>query len=281
VVHGITMLRALERSAASASERIVFLAPSAAAAYGSFNRVDVNADRHEALLRDVQRFRGGIYLKDGAIHQSQLTRDGRHITPEDSGSWHMVLLDDAKRVDGCALYLDHDPDVTVEELRVKSCPLATDATWRPTFMSALRQELAHAREEGLRYVEVGGWAVSEKSRRTAGSLALALAVYGFANRGAGALAMTTATFRHCSSKILKRLGGSRFEADGVTLPPYYDPRYRCLMELLRFDSRRPNPHYSSLIDQIGSTLHKVTVIASPARPRDLLIAPPAVHALAS
>lgn len=257
------MLKALERSAASASERIVFLAPSAAAAYESFASVAVDAARHERLLHEVQRFRGDIYLKDGALQAAQLT-DGRHVTPEDANSWHMVLLDDERQVDGCALYLDHDPEVSLDGLRVKHCPLATDPEWRPTFLNAVQTELTRARDEGLRYVEVGGWAVSEKSRRTAGSLALALAVYGFANRGAGALAMTTATFRHCSAKILKRLGGSRFESDGVTLPPYYDPRYSCLMELLRFDSRRPNPHYASLINQIGDTLHKVAVIAPPA-----------------
>lgn len=257
------MLRALERSAATATERIVFLAPSTASAFDTFQRVEVDANRHAALLHDVQRFRGGIYLKDGAIQAQQLTADGRHHTSEDENSWHMVLLDDQKQVDGCVLYREHDSDVTIDELRVKQCPLAEDPEWRPKFLSAVGGELDRARVEGLRYVEVGGWAVSEKSRRTAGSLALALAVYGFSRRGAGTLAMTTATFRHCSAKILKRLGGSRFEADGTTLPPYYDPRYRCLMELLRFDSRRPNPQYAGLINRIEDTLDKVRVIARP------------------
>jgi hypothetical protein len=75
--------------------------------------------------------------------------------------------------------------------------------------------------------------------------------------------MTTATFRHCSATILKRLGGARFEVDGVTLPPYFDPRYGCMMEMLRFDSRRPNPKYVSLIEQVRHTLAGITVIARP------------------
>ena len=258
------MLRALERSAASATERIVFLAPSDATALDTFPNVEVDGERHDALLRDMQRFRGGIYRKDGAIQPQQLTLDGRHQTTEDESSWHMLLMDDQKRVDGCVLYREHDSDVTIDQLRVKQCPLAEDPEWRPTFLSAIGGELDRARSEGLKYVEVGGWAVSEKSRRTAGSLALALAVYGFSRRGAGTLAMTTATFRHCSAKILKRLGGARFEVDGATLPPYYDPRYRCLMELLRFDSRHPNPQYAGLINRIEDTLDKVRVIARPA-----------------
>jgi hypothetical protein len=72
--------------------------------------------------------------------------------------------------------------------------------------------------------------------------------------------MTTATFRHCSSVILQRLGGSRFEVDGITLPPYYDPRYKCMMEILRFDSREPNPKYDSLIDRLRDKLAETLVV---------------------
>src|SRR5262245_11714029 len=79
-----------------------------------------------------------------------------------------------------------------------------------------------------------------------------------------AVGMTTATFRHCSATILKRLGGSRFEIDGRTLPPYFDARYGCTTELLRFDSRSPNPKYIGLIDRVSETLANVPVIAAEA-----------------
>ncbi len=59
----------------------------------------------------------------------------------------------------------------------------------------------------MKYVELGGWAVSERARGTAAPLALALAVWAFSRRGRGALGLTTATYRHCSATILKRLGG--------------------------------------------------------------------------
>jgi hypothetical protein len=256
------MLKALDRNIASAGKRIVFLAPSleAAATCGS---VDVNGDRHAELLANVQRFRGAIYLKDGAIQTHQLTGDGRHETPEDDNSWHMLLLDGKRNVAACALYLEHNEAVTFDKLRVRHCGMARDAEWRPKLVAAVSDQLDRAKRDGLRYVELGGWAVSEDSRGTAGPLALALAVYGFSRRGAGALGMTTATFRHCSATILKRLGGSRFEVDGTTLPPYYDPRYGCLMELLHFDSRQPNPKYLSLIDQVRTTLHRISVVARP------------------
>jgi hypothetical protein len=148
-------------------------------------------------------------------------------------------------------------------LRARQCPLTREPEWRSTLVTAIESELARARRERLRYVELGGWAVSEESRGTAGPLALALAVYGFSRRAGGALGITTATFRHCSATILKRLGGARFEVNGVTLPPYYDPRYRCMMEMIRFDSRRPNPKYIRLIDQVRDTLANITVVARP------------------
>jgi len=259
------MLKALDRNIASASDRIIFLAPTDTASIADvFSQTDVDGGRYTDLVREVQRFRGGIYLKDGAIQSHQLTVDGRHETPEDENSWHMLLLDQEQRVVAAALYLEHDHDVTFEKLRVRHCALARHPEWSAKLVRAVEQELDRARRHQMRYVELGGWAVSESSRGTAGPLALALAVYGFSRRAAGALGMTTATLRHCSATILKRLGGSRFEVDGTTLPAYYEPRYRCLMELLRFDSRKPNPKYLGLIDQVRDTLERITVIARPA-----------------
>lgn len=257
------MLMALERHVNMASKRIVFLAPSASAA-DVFPNASVDGERYARLLREIQRFRGGIYLKDGALRIHQLTPDGLHRTEEDENSWHMLLLDREGRVGACALYREHEPHVTFDELRVRNCAMAQDAETRPRLIAAVQSELDRARAEGLRYVELGGWAVSEEIRGTAGSIALALAVYAFSRRDAGALGLTTATFRHCSATILKRLGGARFEVDGQTLPPYFDPKYRCLMELLRFDSRKPNGKFTGLIDLTRDTLHALTVIARPA-----------------
>ena len=258
------MLNLLDRTIARASERIVFVAPSSDCVSDVFQHVEIDNNRHRDLVRDVQRMRGSIYLNDGAIQSHQLTADGRHQTPEDETSWHMVLLNREKKITASALYLEHDSNVAFEQLRARHCPLNQESEWRPTLVNSIEAELKKARREQLQFVELGGWAVSEETRGTSGALAFALAVYAFSRRAGGALGMTTATFRHCSATILKRLGGARFEVDGVTLPPYYDPRYRCMMEMLRFDSRRPNPKYVHLIDQVRETLGRITVVARPA-----------------
>jgi len=255
------MLNLLDRTIASASERILFVAPSADSVCDVFRNVEIDESRHRQLVRDVQRMRGSIYVGDGAIQPHQLTSDGRHQTPEDETSWHMVLLNKERKVTASALYLEHDNTVSFEQLRARQCPLNQDPQWRPTLVESIESELRRARRERLKFVELGGWAVSDESRGTSSALAFALAVYAFSRRAGGALGMTTATFRHCSAMILKRLGGARFEADGVTLPPYYDPRYRCMMEMLRFDSRKPNPKYVYLIDRMRDTLAGMTIIA--------------------
>jgi hypothetical protein len=258
------MLKALERNLASIDERIILLAPSAASGAGVSNNLLVNGRRHRQLIQDVQRFRGRIYLKDGAVQPHQLSPCGLHQTPEDDQGWHMLSFNGHGDLNACALYLEHHNTVSFDDLRVRHSALALDAEWRGTLSTAVTCELARARREGLKFVELAGWAVSEESRGTSGPLALALAVFGFSRRaGGGALGMTTATFRHCSATILKRLGGSRFEVGGSELPPYFDPRYNCMMEILRFDSRRPNPKYVGLIDALRERLSNVLVIARP------------------
>ena len=49
-------------------------------------------------------------------------------------------------------------------------------------------------------------------------------------------------------------------AEGVELPPYYDPQYSCEMEMLRFDSSFPNPRYDGWIEEIRAHLHAAPVV---------------------
>jgi hypothetical protein len=258
------MQKALERNIASVDERIVLVAPSTASVSNFFNNVDVDAKRHGQFVRDIQRFRGQIYLHDGAIGPEDLSADGLHQTPEDDTGWHVLLLNKQQQISACALYLEYENTVAADNLRVRDCPLAQQDEWSPKLWGAVKSEIARAQREQLQYVELGGWAVAPDVRRTSGPLTMALAVYGFSRRAGGALGMTTATFRHCSAVILQRLGGSRFEIDGETLPPYYDARYKCMMEMLRFDSRDPNPRYLGLIDQLRDKLADALVITRPA-----------------
>jgi hypothetical protein len=177
------MLQALARNVASIDERLVLLAPAATSVTNFFRCKEVDADRHDHLVHEVQRFRGRIYAQDGAIARTQLLSDGRHQTPDDDKGWHMLLLDKAQQVSACALYREHDYTVALEDLRVQRIPLARRAEWRPKVLKAITDELARARRHHLHYVELGGWAVAPECRRTSGPLTMALAVYGFSREG--------------------------------------------------------------------------------------------------
>jgi hypothetical protein len=255
------VLKLLERNIATLEERLILVAPPGTFLPSAFSNVCIDPIRHQRLVRDVQRLRGSVYLQDGAVQRHQLTADGLHRTPEDDRSWHLLMLNKHQQVSSCAWYMGHHEEVRFEELRVRNCALARAQGWRDRLRQAVESELARARADGLRYAEVGGWAVAKQSRCTSEGLLLALAAYSLGRKVGGALGLTTATVRHSSSTILRRLGGSALNTGNTLIPPYYDPKYGCEMEILRFDSRRPNVKYCSLIELLRTKLTNVSVVA--------------------
>jgi hypothetical protein len=257
------MLKLLERNAASVEQRLVLVAPPQAMIPGLFKNVEVDSVRHARLVGQMQEVRGGIYLDGGYLKPQQLSSEGLHQTPEDEKSWHLLMTDEHGHVSSCAWYLEHANTTSIGNLRVRSCPLARVAEWKDRLYSAVESEIAQARGAGLRYAEVGGWAVSKERRCSSEGLVLALAAYGLCRALGGAIGITTANVTHASSSILRRLGGSYLEAAGVTLPAYFDPRYNTMIELLRFDSRRPSLKYGFLVDLLQSRLAAVPVVVRP------------------
>jgi len=256
------MLTLLERTITSLDRRLVLLAPQSRVS-GFFKNVENDSRRHRDLVREMQKLRGSIYLQDGALGREQLSAEGLHETDEDEQSWHLLMMDSRQRITGCAWYLEHDvtgTTVRLDDLRVRHSPLARMDEWRDQLKTGVETELSRARREKLRYAEVGGWAVSKHSRCTSEGLVLALAGYSLGRLRGGCLGITTATVRHCSSSILRRIGGAPLEADGAAVPSYYDPRYKCEMEILRFDSRNPAPKFNALIDRLRDKLATVPVI---------------------
>ena len=269
------MLKLLERTIASIDTRLVLVAPPHISLPGAFTNPSWDPAGHRHLVAEMQRLRGSIYLDDGAIQRGQLTQDGLHQTPEDARSWHLLMLNGRGHVSSCAWYMEHDETACFDQLRVRNSPLASAPGWRERVRGAVESELERARAQGLRYAEVGGWAVARENRCTSEGLVLALAAYSLGRTLGGALGLTTATVRHSSSTILRRLGGSLLEIGGRLVPPYFDPNYGCEMELLRFDSRKPNPKYGGLIELLSARLQGVRVISCdlPMGNRELVAAP--------
>ena len=259
------MLKLLERHIASLERRLVLLAPPHRPIPDTFTNVIVDSRQRQGLIREMQRLRGTVYLSDGAVRPHHLSAGGLHQTPEDEKSWHLLMTDGKGRVSSCAWYLDHDDARSIDNLRVRTCPLRQVDQWRDVVERAVDSEIARARQDGLHYAELGGWAISEEHRGTPEGLMTALATYSLSRILGGALGITTATVRHCSSTILRKFGGSNLEFDGTAVPSYWDSRYECEMELLRFDSRMPRMKYSGLIELVMSAFSRVSVVAKPKR----------------
>jgi hypothetical protein len=240
------------------------LAPELAAASFRppvFAHSNTNPKLHRRLLAGAQRLRGRVYLRDGAIHPSQLSTEGRYIQDVDSESWHLLTIDSHGRVAACIRYRALPPDATYDDLGIRETFAAQTDRFARRVRRAVETELAKASHFGFTFVELGGWVVSEELRCTSEAIRMLLVMYALSQSLGGAIAISTATTRHSSSSILRRIGGTSLgERDGE-LPPYYDSSYGCEMELLAFDSRRPNPRYTGWVREFREALHNIPLIS--------------------
>lgn len=256
---------------------LLLLAPPQARIPDSFRSVAHDPDRYEDLLHQTQALRGSIYLEDGAIHKGHLTA-GRHVTRGDRHSWHLLVLDDAGKVCGCTHYRHHAPDVAFSQLTAAESSLALCSTWGDLTRTAVEEELALSRSLDLPFVEVGGWAMAEEIRGTVEALRMVLASYAFFRTFGGAVGLATATTRHSSASILRRIGGRPLKCMGQLIPSYLDSNYNCEMEMLRFYSWAPNPRYDGWIREIGWQILKIPVIScTPTIPAWMPLANPAIN----
>jgi len=240
--------------------RFQLLAPPETPCGGAFGRPNISKQLYDHHLASVQRLRGRVYLKDGAIQESELDDDGRYSMPGDKRSWHFLLVDPSQSVIGGARYLVHPHSVTFDQLRVRHSALAKDPKWADKVRHAVEQDLRIARQKNFSYVEIGGWALAEEWRGTRAALEILVASYALAHLWGGCLGACAATARHGSSSILRRIGGASFEIDGQALPAYEDPQYGCQMELLRFDCRTPSKRFAPLIGQLRAKLAGLPIL---------------------
>jgi hypothetical protein len=241
---------------------LVLLAPAGSFIPESFKRRYVDGNRYARWLNEMQRVRGSIYLAEGAVLDSQLTADGRHVQHSDYDSWHLLAVAGNGEVQGCARYRHLTGRVGFDDLGVRESWLARCDRWGPPLRAAVESEIVRARQRGKAFSEVGGWAIAPEKRFTTEALRIAMATYSLAQMLGGCVGITTATERHRSSSMLRRIGGRSLEHDGAALPPYYDPQYRCRMEVLQFDSSAPDASCRTWVEQICRQLIEVSVVVA-------------------
>lgn len=244
------------------------LAPEGAAFQSGAGSCWVDSPRYRALLSGMQMLRGRTYLEDGAISLADVDAAGRFRLEDDEACWH-ILLTERQEVVGCVRVKTFGPDAGFDQMRVRHSPLALDPIYGPKVRAAVEADLHLARRSGLGYAEIGGWALAHAWRGTKAALDILAASYALGEMLGGCLGLATASFRHGSASILKKIGAMPFAFEDEELPPYHDARYGCQMELLRF-TRTPVQRYALLIDPIRKALEQTPIIlgkAAPARVR--------------
>jgi hypothetical protein len=248
---------------ANHSEETTFavLAPKTALFPHTSFRTNCDPQLHRSLLEALQRLRGSVYSQDGAISPQELTADGRHAMQLDEKSWHVLCLDRGGEVVGC-LRFSEENGANYERLWVGHAAVARCPEWGGRFRKAIESRMAWAETEGLRFGEVGGWAIAEERRCTLDAVRIILATYGLLELLGGCLGVATATLRHESARILRRLGLKPISVDGASIPEYYDERYGCQMQVLEFDSRHPNLKYVTWVRELTARIGMAPVVCA-------------------
>lgn len=240
---------------------VVVLPPITARVPRQFRNVISDSTAYHSILGQLQSFRGRIYLEDGAITPQELTPDGRHVLPIDKQSWHVLSVDKMGAVTGCLRFLEESSATRFEDLWLRSAAVARCPASGLKVRKAVEDEMTRARDERLRFGEVGGWAISKDRRYGSEALRIVLSTYALLQLLGGCIGLATATVRHGSAEILKKIGLSSLCAEDTSLGSYYEPQYDCLMEMLRFDSRRANRRFVGWIEELRSHMAGASVIA--------------------
>lgn len=208
---------------------------------------------YDAVLSEIQRLRGGRYFADGAIPAAALDAQGRHVTEEDEESYHLALWNGG--VQGCLRLRPHSNfGGQTTKYAVYDLIRRMPSELAKKYHAALEELIHTYRKAGIVVGESGGWAISQEFQGHVAMLALPLACWSFSRILSREVRIAAATERNGSAKMLKRIGGWRLKLKGEELPSFYDPGYKCQMELLCFDSDILNPKFEPAVRDLQSLL---------------------------
>jgi hypothetical protein len=232
------------------------LAPSLANVPSTLTNAWVDPALHAKQICAIQGLRGTVYREYDPI-ANQLLPDGRHYLQTDLQSWHILLQDTCEQqAAGCVRYRPIQGGY--EELSVNQSALARSHRYGPLLRTAIERDIAATSNAGMHYAEVGLWALRPEARCSSAAVNLALTAFILAEHLDGGMGITTATTRHHSASILRRLGGRRL----AELPAYYEPRYGCVIEVLSFALADLDSRFAARVNQLRTEIRDVAVICA-------------------
>lgn len=243
------------------------LPPRMGSVPSSLEQWQVDSVTHENQIAEIQRFRGAVYLADGAIPADAIDPDGRHRSTFDYKCWHLLIHDAEGELHGCIRLRRYERGVKLTELHLAPVLDRMNPAEALVHREAIESLISEATHAGIGVSEVGGWAVSETARRSVASIALALGVWSLGRLLGDSIAIAPTTTKHHTVRIHHRLGGFALRRDGVALGSFYDDFHQCEMEMVAFDSRRVADRHAPLVAAIQAYL-TARVAPTISQPRD-------------
>jgi hypothetical protein len=238
--------------------QLKILAPTLSDVPSTLSNVRIGSTLHTNLIYAIQLLRGSVY-KEYAPIAGRRRSDGRHYLPSDAQSWHIVLQDTCEQqIAGCIRYRQIRGDY--EELGVSKSALAHSRRYGPLLRAAIERDITATSNTGMHYAEVGMWALRPEVRCSSAAVNLALTMFVLAEHLGGGIGITTATTRHHSACILRRLGGRGLAG----LSAYYEPKYGCVIEVLRFALADLDSRFASRLDQLRTEIRHIDIICAAA-----------------
>ncbi len=249
--------------------QFVVLPPAGVRIPGVFRRTEFDNHRYSKMMAAMQRMRGKTYLDDGAIRPEDLTADGRHETPADERAWHVLSVDAGGNAAPRLRYLDERHSTGFPRALGES--RGHGALPADGLESCARRLNSGCRERAPAALDSAAWGgvgpQPPAERRTMEPVSVILATYGLLELLGGCIGVATATFRHHSAGILRKIGLSPLDPGAVAeLEALFRPQIRVRNgEILEFDSAHPNPEIQSeSVARFGEQLANAAVICTEA-----------------
>lgn len=209
-------------------------------------------ESYTRYLDQIQRLRGRCYVDDGAIPASALDATGRHIQPEDLTAWHVLLMDDTGVI-GCVRMSFYAPELcSLDSFGLRHASIASDPEWGPRIRRSIDSDLRMLAARNQYAAELGGWAIAQDHRDSRAAMYLLTGCCALGRAHGDCICYGTATRRHGSLDILRRLGGCPLYDGTDVIPDYFDPRYGCEMGFVRFASMWTRVRIERYIREITS-----------------------------
>jgi hypothetical protein len=244
------------------SARLQLIAPSTRAkVLQTFSCVAADLGRHAEMIDRIQRFRSGVYRADGAIPRSDSGDATNHSLNLDHRSWHVLVTGDDEQILACLRYthLVGRPILLGRLHLMRMVERAEPETARK-LRAAVQVFLDEANRRGNSMSEVGGWATGPEVRNSVKGLLLVCACWFLAELLQDPLGLATATTRHNSAGILRRLGGFSLDCGGMALDAFFDGYHGCEMQILGFSAHGLASQYRSTAADITSYLRNAPVL---------------------